>query len=88
MDPQQTWNDLLTALRCKHWEEAKELADSLHEWIRKRGFPPVTIGEETLGNEWHRTIASFVCLVVANKVDDIQKRREKRKKNTKLKGSD
>lgn len=78
MDPQQTWNDLLNALRCKHWEQAKELADSLHEWIRKRGSPPVTIGEETLGNEWHRTITSFVCLYVANKVDDLNKRREQR----------
>ena len=88
MDPQQTWNDLLDAMKRKDWNEAKELADYLHEWIRNKGFPPVTIGDESLGKEWHRTIASFVCLAVANKVDDLQKRREQRKKNTKPKGDD
>lgn len=78
MDPQQTWNDLLVALKQKQWETAKELADALHDWICERGFPPTTVGDKSLGPEWHRTIVAFVCLHVANKVDGIHKRRQQR----------
>lgn len=56
----------------------KELADALYEWIRKGGFPPVTIGDESLGKNWHKTIATFACLAVANRVEDIRKRRGRR----------
>ena len=79
MDPHQTWTDILDALRRKQWDEAKELADALYEWIRKGGFPPVTIGDESLGKQWPKTIASFACLCVVNKVTDLQKRRSRRK---------
>ncbi|HHK40905.1 MAG TPA: hypothetical protein ENJ50_00685 [Planctomycetaceae bacterium] len=82
MDPHQTWTDMLDALRQKQWDEAKELADALYEWIHNGGFPPVTIGDESLGKNWHKAIASFACLAVANKVDDIRKRRERRQSAT------
>lgn len=79
MDPHQTWADMFDALKEKRWDEAKELADALYEWIRNGGFPPITVGEESLGKNWHKTIASFLCLAVANKVDDIRKRRSRRR---------
>jgi len=75
MDPQQSWIDMLTALNEKRWGIAREQADALYEWIRKGGFPPVTVGDQSLGKKWHAAIASFTCLAVANKVDDIRKRR-------------
>lgn len=75
MDPHQTWLDMLDALKRKQWDDAKELSDSLYEWIRKGGFPPTTVGDESLGKNWHKTVAQFVCLAVANKVDDVQRRR-------------
>lgn len=78
MDPQQTWTDMLEALERKQWEAAKELADSLYEWLKKGGFPPVTIGHESIGKRWHHAIAQFVCLVVASKVNDLAKRRARR----------
>lgn len=78
MDPHQTWADMLSSLKRKQWGDAKELADALYDWIRKGGFPPVTIGDESLGKSWHRTIASFTCLAVANKFDEIHKRRQRR----------
>jgi hypothetical protein len=82
MDPQQTWTEMLEALKRKEWDDAKELADALYEWIRKGGFPPVTVGDESLGKNWHKTIASFTCLVTANKVDDVMKRRSQRQTRT------
>lgn len=83
MDPQQAWQDMLDALQSRQWDEAKELANALYEWIRKGGFPPTTVGEESLGKRWHKTIASFTCLAVANKVDDVRKRRASRRPTSK-----
>ena len=85
MDPHQTWSDMQDALQRKQWDDARELADALYEWIRKGGFPPVTIGDESLGKNWHKTIASFTCLAIANKVDEVRKRRSPR---TSSKGDD
>ncbi|MEZ6055453.1 MAG: hypothetical protein R3C01_01990 [Planctomycetaceae bacterium] len=78
MDPQQTWADMLEALYRKRWSEAKERADTLLEWLQSGGFPPVTIGDNSLGNPWHRTIASFVCRTVANRMAVIQDLRQQR----------
>ena len=83
MDPQQTWANMLDALKRKAWNDAKELADDLYEWVRRGGFPPVTVGDEALGRQWHKTIALFTCLAVANKVDDIRKRRSRRQSTPK-----
>lgn len=83
MDPQQTWIDMLDALKQKQWDEAKELADALYVWICKGGFPPTTAGDESLGRNWHKTIAHFTCLAVANKVEDVRKRRTSRQSTSK-----
>ena len=80
MDPQKTWDDMLNALQRKQWDEAKELADNLYGWLRRRGFPPTTVGDESLGKQWHDTVAQFVCLIVANKVNEIHKRRRRRER--------
>ena len=69
---------MLDALERKKWDDAKELADNLFEWLRKGGFPPITIGDESLGKSWHKTIAHFTCLVVASKVNDLHDRRSRR----------
>jgi hypothetical protein len=79
MDPQQTLADMLTALKEKRWDDAKELADALHGWLVKGGFPPTTLGDISLGKVWHRTVATFVCLAASSKVDDILRRRQRRK---------
>ncbi len=77
MDPQQCWTDLLEALKRNDWDAAQELADALSAWLRKNGFPPITVGAESLGARWHRTIASFVCLHVANHLSDMQQLEER-----------
>jgi len=79
LDPQQTLGDMLTSMKEKRWEDAKELADALHEWLVKGGFPPTTLGDSSLGKNWHRAIATFACLAAASQVEDILKRRQRRK---------
>ena len=81
MDPQQTLADMLTAMKEKRWEDAKELADALHGWLTKGGFPPITLGDVSMGKEWHRAVATFACLAAASKVADVQKRRRRRTSN-------
>ena len=66
---------MLDALERKQWEPAKELADSLYEWLKNGGFPPVTVGNKSIGKRWHHAVAQFVCLAIASKVHDVQKRK-------------
>ena len=78
MDPQQTWQDMLEAVHQKQWDEARQLADDLHGWLRNKGFPPLTIGDRSFGKTWHVTIATFTCLAVINRADEIRKLRRSR----------
>ena len=80
MDPQQTWADMIDALERKQWEPAKELADALYGWLRKGGFPPTTVGAKSLGKRSHSAVAQFVCLAIASKVHEVNKRAERRSK--------
>lgn len=61
MDPQTTWNGLLVAVEEQDWETVRELASALRNWLDRDGFPPVTIGTESLGREWHTAIALLTC---------------------------
>ncbi len=79
MDPQATWNEMLDALRRRQWDEADQHATDLYSWMNsKQGFAPLTIGDESLGKEWHKTIASFTCLFVQTKVNEIRVRRARK----------
>jgi len=40
MDPQATWNDIHQALHDKDYDLARELLESLIEWLEKGGFLP------------------------------------------------
>ena len=88
MDPQQTLADLLTAMKEKRWDDAKELAEALHGWLTRGGFPPTTMGDAALGKEWHQAVATFVCMAAISKVADIQKRRKRRPSRAAEKGGD
>ena len=78
MDPNATLRDLLDALLTRNWDRVQELSEALLTWMEKRGFPPMTIGPPELGNQWHRTIATFVCYATQAKVRDARKRRTRR----------
>ena len=78
MDPQATLDELLMAIGERDFERIDELADALLRWMEHRGFPPRTLGPETLGRQWHRAVATFVCYAAKSKVRDARKRRRKR----------
>ena len=78
MDPQASLNELLTAVEDRDWDRIEELADALLHWMEHSGFPPKTLGPESLGKQWHRAVATFVCYAAKSKVRDARKRRGKR----------
>lgn len=79
MDPNVTLLELLAALQERHWDRVEELAASLLDWMQRRGFPPVTVGPESLGRQWHRAVATFICHAAQSKVNDARKRRQRKR---------
>ncbi len=61
MDPDATLRDLLDAVSVQEWDRVEELANALLHWLESSGFPPMTLGAQSLGLTWHRSIATFVC---------------------------
>lgn len=78
MDPQTTLNELLDAIGFREWNRVRELSDALLTWMEGGGFPPVTLGAESLGKRWHRAIATFICHAAVSRADDAAKRRKRR----------
>lgn len=66
MDPDQTVLMLLDALADEDWDQVEELSLALREWLDKGGFPPIIIGDPSLGDRWHRTVARLLCRLAAN----------------------
>lgn len=75
MDPQATWNDLLAALAAQDLPAAQELAASLSEWLRRGGFPPLTLPDIPNGDSLHHLIAHAVCDHVLRSTNTASKRR-------------
>ena len=75
MDPQQTWTDMLNALERCEWDDAKELAVSLLNWLHKGGFPPNAVGAASLGRKWHSTLASSGCEAAIRMANEAQRSR-------------
>ena len=68
MDPQATLSELLQAVDDRDWDRVDELAEALLHWLERRGFPPLTLGAKSLGHDWHRAIATFVCRLAQSQV--------------------
>ncbi len=61
MDPQATWDQLLSALVERDWDRTEELATALKNWLGAGGFPPVVLGAPDLGPAWERAICRAGC---------------------------
>ncbi len=78
MDPDTALAELLDALGQRNWNRVEECSSGLLDWMERSGFPPVTVGPKSLGVEWHRTVATFVCHAAQSKVNDVRKRRQRK----------
>lgn len=61
MDPQATWDDLLSALGQHDWVQAHDAANALREWIQRGGFPPTVLGHPGLETDFERALAIAAC---------------------------
>ncbi len=61
MDPQATWDQLLSAYAEGDWDRIEELALALSEWLRNGGFPPTVLGKSGLGAEFEQALAQAGC---------------------------
>lgn len=60
MDPQITWDDLLSCLAAGQLAKAKDHAENLSQWLTRGGFPPRTLPRIAEGDDLHRVIARAV----------------------------
>lgn len=60
MDPQATWDELLSCYSQQQFEEAIAAAQHLHQWLQRGGFPPTTNQLIASGDELHGVIARAV----------------------------
>ena len=75
MDPQATLRDLLAAVGDRDWDRVEELSEALLTWVQNRGFPPETMGPQSLGRGWHRAVTEFVCYLAKSQARTARKRR-------------
>jgi hypothetical protein len=64
MDPQATWNSLQEACRRNDREGARELAQSLLDWLGRGGFPPSTGDGDAADMAEQRSNATRFCRLV------------------------
>lgn len=64
MDLQAAWDRLLAAYAEGDWETVEESAMALSQWLRKDGFPPVVLGNPSLGPEFEGVLAKAACAFV------------------------
>ena len=67
MDPQATWDDLLSAYAEGDWDRVEELAEALLQWLKRGGFPPRATTGSDLGREWDQQIAVAGCRFAATR---------------------
>jgi len=57
VDPNAAWENLQRLVITAHWQDAKEQARDLLEWLRKDGFAPRICGHPT----FDRLCAEATC---------------------------
>lgn len=77
MDPQAAWNEMLDSILGQDWDEVRDRADGLLNWIRTGGVPPQTAAV-SMRRQWNRTMAEFGCLVALQLVEKSRQRKQRR----------
>jgi hypothetical protein len=81
MDPQVAWEQMLTAVSDRDWDQAEEFADALLKWMKQAGVPPGTACHSPMPQAWNRAMAEFGCLMALQYVRDARKRQTKRERD-------
>ena len=74
MDPQAAWDRLQDAYCEGDWEEVRELAESLLDWLNRGGFSPVTTPAEPHDTARQRAEAARFCRSVLQQADESSAR--------------
>ena len=80
MDPQAAWNEMLTAILQKDWEQVSEFAEALLSWVQHGGFPPQTTAVN-MPAKWNRAHAEFGCLQALQLVKQAKKQNQRKEAN-------
>ena len=80
MDPQTAWNEMLTFILQKDWEQVHKFAEALLSWMKHGGFPPQTTAV-TMPARWNRAQAEFGCLQALQLVKQSQRRKQRKEAN-------
>ncbi len=68
MNPQTTWDQLLSAYAEGDWDAIEERATELIEWLDRGGAPPKVVNRPGLGPEWNEALARAGCLFALESV--------------------
>ena len=68
MDPQATWEQLLTSYTAGDWDLIEERATDLLAWLDRGGFPPTVLPRGELGEDGNRVLARAGCLFALDAV--------------------
>lgn len=60
MDPNETLRQIAAAVEAGEIDQTDDLIDALQQWTARGGFPPRTIGPESLGTIWHLAVTKAV----------------------------
>lgn len=71
MDPQATWDSLLSEWAAGNWLDVYELAEALLQWLSKDGFPPETMGKKSLGADWNRVQATAMATFALQRANEV-----------------
>lgn len=62
MNPQATWDQLLSAYAEGGWDRIEERATELIEWLDRGGHPPKVTTCPGVGPDFNRALARAGCL--------------------------
>lgn len=71
MDPQATWNALLSAWTEGDWQEVFDLAEALLDWLANGGFSPEVNAGRRMGADWNRAVAIAACEFSLGRADEV-----------------
>ena len=71
MDPQTTWEQLLSAYVEGDWDVIEGRATDLITWLDRGGFPPKIVNRIGVDPDWDRALARAGCQLALESVRGV-----------------